>query len=323
MSAQKFIIDKQEFLPGQSGVVKLSVGNLPSDTKINILAHVFRSATPGPTTLILAGVHGDEINGIEIVRRLLMDNRFSNMKAGNLIVIPLLNIYGFITFNRYVPDGKDVNRSFPGTSIGSLASRIARSLTKHILPLVDYIFDFHTGGDSRYNYPQIRYTRNDSEALELAKVFNPPFIIQSGVISKSLRKTAKEMKIPMLIYEGGESVRLNNSVIDQGYNGVLKCLTHLGHIEEQNLMFTKHKTLLIKKTTWIRASFSGIFLWSQKSGAKVYKGEKLGSINDPNGQKSISVITKKDGYLIGHNNASVVNQGDALFHIGFDIDEIT
>ena len=322
MSEQMFIIDKREFLPGQSGVVKLSVGNLPSDTKINILAHIFRAVTPGPTTLILAGVHGDEINGIEIVRRLLMNHRFEKIKAGNLIIIPLLNIYGFITFNRYVPDGKDVNRSFPGTSIGSLASRIARSLTKHILPLVDYIFDFHTGGDSRYNYPQIRYTRNDSHAFDLAKVFNPPFLIESGVISKSLRKTAKEMKIPMLIFEGGESVRLNNSVISQGYNGILRCLTHLGHIEEQKLMNANHKSILFKKTTWLRASFSGIFLWSQKSGAKVYKGEKLGSINDPNGQKSISVITKKDGYLIGHNNASVVNQGDALFHIGYDIHEI-
>lgn len=322
MSDQKFIIDNKEFLAGQSGVVKLGVGNLPSDTKINVLAHVFRSPKPGPTTLILAGVHGDEINGIEIVRRLLKDKKFDKLEAGNLIVIPLLNIYGFITFNRYVPDGKDVNRSFPGTSIGSLASRIARSLTKHILPLVDYIFDFHTGGDSRYNYPQIRYTRKDSVAYELAKVFNPPFIIESGMISKSLRKTAKDMKIPMLVYEGGESIRLNNSVINQGYNGLLRCLTHMGYLGDSNILPFDHKTVLITKTSWIRASFSGIFLWSQKSGAKVYKGEKLGSINDPNGQKSISVITKKDGYLIGHNNASVVNQGDALFHIGYKTNEL-
>jgi len=217
-----------------------------------------------------------------------------------------------------VPDGKDVNRSFPGTLNGSLASRLARTLTKYILPNVDYIFDFHTGGDSRYNFPQIRHTKSDKKAAKLAKIFNPPFIIQSGLIPKSLRKIAKDMNIPTLVYEGGESIRLNGSAISQGLRGLLNCLTHLKYIEPSQLIQPNNTPIIIKKTSWIRASFSGIFLWSQKSGTQIYKGEKLGSINDPYGQKIVNVVAKRDGFIIGHNNASVVNSGDALFHIGYE-----
>jgi len=323
MPSNTLEIDKQVFKLGQSGVVKLSVGKLPSDTRINIQAHVFRAKSPGPTTLVLAGGHGDEINGVEIARRLLQSKKLDALEKGSVIVIPLLNIYGFINFNRYVPDGKDVNRSFPGTSNGSLASRISRSLTKTILPQVDYIFDFHTGGDSRYNFPQVRFSKSDKSALDLARIFNAPLVIQSSIIPKSLRRTAKDMNIPILVYEGGESVRLNARAIVMGYKGLLNCLQHLGHIKLADEFIVNRKSYLVTKTTWIRASFSGIFLWSQKSGAKVSKGEKLGSINDPNGQKSISIITKKDGILIGHNNASVVNQGDALFHLGYEFEELS
>lgn len=312
------VIDKQVFKPGKKGIVKIGVGRLPSGTKITLDAHVFRGKKTGPVSLVLAGVHGDEINGVEIVRRLLNNNHLDSIKKGSVIVIPLLNIYGFINFNRYVPDGKDVNRSFPGTLNGSLASRLARTLTKYILPKVDYIFDFHTGGDSRYNFPQIRYSKSDKKAAKLAKVFNPPFIIQSGLIPKSLRKIAKDKNIPVLVYEGGESVRLNGSAITQGLRGLLNCLTHLKYIDPPSLIQPQNTPIIIKKTTWLRSSFAGIFLWSQKSGTQIFKGEKLGSINDPYGLKTVDVIAKKDGYIIGHNNASVVSAGDALFHIGYE-----
>ena len=322
MAIENFVIEKQEFAPGDKGIVKLNVGRLPSDTRINMLAHIYRSKKPGPTTLILAGIHGDEINGIEIVRHLLHSKKLKKIHRGSVIVIPLVNIYGFINFNRYVPDGKDVNRSFPGTQKGSLASRIARTLTKNILPIVDYIFDFHTGGDSRYNYPQIRYTKTDKGAFELAKVFNPPFIIQNESIPMTLRRTAENLNKSMVIFEGGESIRLCGESIDLGYKGMLRALHHLGHLKEAIITASSESTVLIKKTSWLRAGFSGIFIWSQSSGTKVLKGEKLGTINGPNGLKSVSVICKKGGYIIGHNNASVVNQGDALFHIGYEFENI-
>jgi len=195
-------------------------------------------------------------------------------------------------------------------------------LTKSILPHVDYIFDFHTGGDSRYNFPQVRFSKKDQVAFDLAKVFNPPLIVESGLIPKSLRKTAKDLNIPILVYEGGESTRLNSRAVSMGYQGLQNCLVKLGYIDPDDGLQLVRKSYLVKKSTWIRASYSGIFLWSQSSGTKVYKGERLGTINDPNGQKSISVITKKDGIIIGHNNASVINQGDALFHLGYDLEEI-
>lgn len=318
---EKFEIDSKVFKPGENGLVQLAVGRLPSDTLLSVQVYVFRSKNPGPTTLLLAGVHGDEINGVEIVRRVLSDGIGKKINKGSIIIIPLLNVYGFINFNRYVPDGKDVNRSFPGTKNGSLASRIASTLTRHILPLIDYIFDFHTGGDSRYNFPQIRYSRSDSRAKELAKIFGTEYIIQSGIIVKSLRKIARDFKIPILVYEGGESTRLNEGAIKEGYNGLMRCLHHLGYLSSAKSS-NNDKPILIKKTTWIRASFSGIFLWTTKSGAQVKKGDKLGSINDPSGQKSVSVVANKDGYIIGHNNASVVNQGDALFHLGYETETL-
>ena len=319
MEKEGFEIDNQIIRPGENTVVKLGVGRLPSDTRLYIQAHVFRSKKPGPTSLILAGVHGDEINGVEIVRRLLEGKQLKKIKCGSIIVIPLLNVYGFINFNRYVPDGKDVNRSFPGTKAGSLASRIANTLTKHILQYTDYIFDFHTGGDSRFNHPQVRYSKSDKVAATLAKVFYSPYVIQSGLIPKSLRKTAKDLKIPILVFEGGESVRLNNAAIDMGLQGLNRCLVHLGYFKKgSESVQPDYTAVLITKSTWIRASYSGIFLWTKKSGNRVRKGDRLGTINDPNGLKSKSVIASKDGYIIGHNNASVVNQGDALFHLGYD-----
>ena len=318
--SQILVINNHKFAPGDKGIVKIPVGRLPSDTNISIEAHVFRGLEEGPVNLILAGVHGDEINGVEIVRNFLFNQDFDKLEKGSLIIIPLLNVFGFINFNRYVPDGKDVNRSFPGTFNGSLASRIARTITKYILPHVDFVFDFHTGGDSRYNYPQIRFTKNDNIAAELAKVFNPPFIIESGLIPKSLRKTTKELKIPTLVYEAGESVRLDGLSIHIGLRGLRKCLEYLEMFPAAEHEKDLKESIIIKKTSWVRANYAGIFIWTKSSGHYVNKGDKLGHIHDPYGQKSIEVISHRTGYIIGHNNASVVNQGDALFHIGYDLE---
>lgn len=318
---KEIIINKQRIEPGDNASVAINVGRLPSDTKINIEAHIFRSENPGPTVLILGGVHGDEINGIEIVRRSLEGNTFYNLLKGDVIAIPLLNVYGFINFSREVPDGKDVNRSFPGSTTGSLASRVARSLTKKILPFADIGMDFHTGGATRYNYPQIRYTRTDKESEALSKVFGAPFILQKPLITKSLRKTARVQKIPMLVFEGGEALRFDGYSIDVGLRGMHRVLQHLGMLE--GTPAPRKPAILIKKTLWLRAPYSGLFTWSRSSGAKIRKGERLGTINDLAGLKSIAVVANRDGYIVGHNNTPVVNQGDALFHIGYEYDEVS
>ena len=271
--------------------------------------------------MVLGGIHGDEINGVEIVRKSLEEDVFTNLDRGSVIAIPLLNVFGFINFSREVPDGKDVNRSFPGSSKGSLASRVANTLTKKILPYVDIAMDFHTGGSSRFNYPQIRFGTNDKLAEELALVFGTRFIIQKQVIPKSFRKTASVNNISTLVFEGGESVRLDGHAISVGIQGMKRVLAHL-EMTHQPTFNNQTKSTIIKKTLWQRAPYSGIFIWSKCSGHYVKKGEPLGVLKDAYGNKSITVNASKEGYIIGHNNASVVNQGDALFHIGYETVEV-
>ena len=309
-------IAKQRFSAGENTQLKIQVGRLTSGNLIYVQGQVYRSKKEGPTTLLLAGVHGDEINGIETIRRILDQKALEEIKAGTIIVIPIVNVYGFINSSRYVPDGKDVNRSFPGTLNGSLASRIARTLTKYIFPNVDYIIDFHTGGDLRYNYPQIRYTKGDLKSKKLAEIFHAPYTIATRNISKSLRKSAHTMGIPSLIYEGGESIRINPEVVTVGLEGVFRCLHHLGHVSDRYLHHAAYDNTIIEKTSWKRAHYSGILIKSKTSGDYVKKGTILGTINDPYGLKSKPIIASSSGHIIGHNNASLVNYGDAIFHLG-------
>ena len=320
MEQEEMIINGTEVKPGDKKEIRIHVGKLPSGTRINMYAHVYRSMQDGPTMLVLAGVHGDEVNGVEVVRRSIEEGVYDRMTRGTAIVIPLLNIYGFLLFSREVPDGKDVNRSFPGSFKGSLASRVARTLTKKILPLVDFGVDFHTGGANRYNYPQIRYTRGDEKAFELAKQYKAPFTIKKGAISKTLRKEAKKMGIPILVYEGGEALRLEGYSIEKAIIG-LKSLMHAQEMLEE-APFQDHQCVHIPRSGWVRASVAGLFEWKKSSGQKVNRNEPIGYIRDPYGLHEAVVVSKKKGIIIGHNNSPVVNQGDALFNIGYELEEL-
>ena len=307
------IIYNQTIKPGKSCTVQIPVANLPSGTEINLKAHVFRSKKPGPTVLLIGGVHGDEINGVELVRRAVGENMFKKLLCGTVIAVPLLNVYGFINFSREFPDGKDVNRSFPGTKSGSLASRVAHAFTRHLLPLADLAIDYHTGGKSIYNYPQVRYSEEDKASYELAKQFNMPFTIQSGLISRSLRKTACSQKIPMIVFEGGESLRIDNYSVKEGLRGLQNVLVANKMIAGKS---KKVKSKTLESKTWVRANRSGVFILEKKSGDWVESGELLGRITDPYNTYQSNVKAKTSGYIFGHNNNPVVNKGDALFHIG-------
>ena len=309
-------VNKKKIYPGEKQVLKLNVARLPSGTVISLRIHVYRSKNPGPVMLVMGGVHGDEINGVEIVRRTIEDRLFENLNVGSVIAIPLLNIYGFIHFSRDVSEGKDVNRMFPGNMRGSLASRVAATLTKRVLPAIDFGIDFHTGGGSRYNYPQIRYSKGDEKAAELANIFAAPYLLCKANIPKSLRKVAMGMKKPIIVYEGGESLRFDGLSIDNGLAGLKRVMYTHGMIDEAPS--PDYSPKIFNKTSWLRASRSGIFLWWKESGAKVEVGEPLGIINDPYGEFAVKVLAHRSGHIIGHNNAPVVSQGDALFHIGYD-----
>ena len=312
----QLIVNKKKIFLGEKQLIKLNVARLPSGNLISLRIHVFRSQNPGPVMLVMGGLHGDEINGVEIVRRTIEQKLFENLNVGSVIAIPLLNIYGFINFSRDVSEGKDVNRAFPGNMSGSLASRVAAALTKRVLPAVDFGIDFHTGGGSRYNYPQIRFSKGDKKAEELAKAFAAPYLLRKTNIPKSLRKVAMGMKKPIIVFEGGEALRFDSLSIENGIAGLKRVMHAQGMIDMAPTPDITPK--IFNKTSWLRASRSGIFLWFKQSGAEVKVGEQLGVINDPYGESKVRVLAHRSGFIIGHNNAPVVSQGDALFHIGYD-----
>ncbi len=309
------ILDDVAVKGGTHQIVRINAGKLPSDNRINVLAHVYNSGIPGPVLLILAGVHGDEINGIEIVRRAIENKYFENLKKGAVIAIPLLNVYGFINFSRDMADGKDVNRSFPGHLNGSLASRIARIVTLKLLKITDLAIDFHTGGSERYNFPQVRYNHADTKSEKIAEVFGAPILLENSLIPNSFRKAAFDQKVPAVVFEGGESVRLDSFSIETGLKGIHNVMEFL-ELKDEEISSKAQSRYLVQKSTWLRSNMAGMFLWLKSSGQVVKKNEIIGVINDPYGTKSVDVVSKTEGIIIGHNNASVVNLGDPLFHIG-------
>lgn len=306
-------IGGQEVELGETKTVEIKIGTLPTGTNIRIQANIYRAEEDGPVLLLSGGMHGDEINGIEIVRRMTALKKFNNLLRGTVITIPLLNIYGFINFSRAVPDGKDVNRSFPGSKFGSLASRVARIINDQILPIIDIGIDYHCGGDNRFNYPQVRVSPNDKNALQLAKHFSPDFILKMKPIKGSLRKMASYEDKPILIYEGGESLRIDDFAIDSAINGTDRVLVALGM--KKVAVAPISEPTICDSSSWVRASTSGVFLSHKKSGAFVTRGELLGEICDPYGRYKKRIVARNQGYIIGHNNTPIVFPGDALFHI--------
>lgn len=309
------IVAGHEILKGEKKTIEIPIARLPTTTEIDLIAHVYRSKHDGPTLLVIGGVHGDEVNGIEIVKRAERKGMFKRLEVGNVIAVPLLNVFGFINYSREFPGGKDVNRSFPGSKNGSLASRVAYTLTKEILPHVDFAIDFHTGGASVYNYPQSRAYRNDPESIRLAEEFGMPHLITGGLIAKSLRKTAHDMGIPMVVFEGGESQRMDEFSIQEGLRGIKRVLIARRMIKGKNEPIER---TLIQDGTWLRATRSGMFTCEKVSGDRIEKGDVLGSISGPYGDFAVKVKARKSGVIYGHNNQPVVNKGDALFHIGFE-----
>jgi len=296
-------------------MTRLNISTLPSGTNINIPVHVFRAPEDGPVMLLMAGMHGDEVNGIEIVRRLVR-RKMLHPQRGTIIAIPVLNIYGFLNFSREVPDGKDVNRSFPGNKNGSLASRVAYTFVKDILPWVDYGLDFHTGGASRTNFPQIRSVLTIPENEKLARAFGAPFIINARLRPKSLRKEAAQRGKCILVYECGEALRFDEAGIACGLTGTLRVLEYL-KIQNQQKPAVPPPAIVCQKTSWVRAREAGLFHTKVQVGMYIQKGETIGRIADAFGMKSLRINSPYTGYIIGLNHMPVVNEGDALAHIGF------
>jgi len=309
------IIAEHEIRRGEFKEININIARLPSRTQIDTPIYVYRSHEDGPVLSLTAGMHGDEINGMEIVRRII-DNGFHRVKRGTVLCMPVINVYGFLNYSREVPDGKDINRSFPGSKTGSLASRVAYHMTHDIIPAIDYGIDFHTGGAMRTNYPQVRCVMQDSLNVELANAFHAPFTIDSPFRPHSLRQTASKKGKHIIVYEGGESVRFDQHAIEEGIEGTLRLMKHLKMIDFAQAPKVENK--IIWNSAWSRARTAGLFQSFIKCGDMVERNQAVGTLTDPFGEFKELVKSPSKGYVVGLNNNPVVNAGDALLHIGMD-----
>lgn len=300
---------------GESKNVNFDVAKLHTTSNINVPVIIERSKKPGPTVLFTAGIHGDEVNGVEIVRQLIAKG-INKPKCGTIICIPVINIFGFINLSREFPDGRDLNRVFPGSKNGSLASRVAHKLIREVIPHVDLIIDYHTGSANRFNAPQIRIIKDNRKLNALAKIFGSPFVLYTKNIKKSFRNTCCKLGKSMLLFEGGKSLHIDANVTNFGVNGTKRILHHLGMLNSKfKSTPTKKQCVLITESKWQRANYSGMFKASILINSKVKKGQVMGNITDPYGKFNHFVKAENTGYIININQSPIVYQGDALFHI--------
>ncbi len=304
-------LDGTEIERGEQRVVRLPVAKLPIGTLIDMPVHVFRGTEAGPTVLLQGGLHGDEVGGVEILRRLLGEGL--QPVRGTVLVVPVLNVFGFLHFSREVPDGKDVNRSFPGSPRGSLASRVAWTATHRLLPHVHMAVDLHTGGARRHNHPQVRYTVELPETRALAEVFGAPVHFGAGLIAKSFRKQAFRRKIPVIVYEAGESLRLHEPSILTGLAGIHRLLCHLDMLTGPT---PSQPSRHLDEARWLRAPRSGLFRAHVEPGQEVAEGALLGEIGDPEARSTIELRSPFAGLVTSLNHLPVVNRGDAVIRVG-------
>ncbi|MFP8488312.1 succinylglutamate desuccinylase/aspartoacylase family protein [Gracilimonas sp. Q87] len=307
-------INKEKIALGEQKTINLNIARLPTYTSIDLPVLVYRAPEDGPVLLLTGGLHGDEINGVETIRRMI-ERELVIPDKGTVIAIPIVNIYGFIQNSRGLPDGKDINRSFPGARGGSLAKLLAHTLMSEIIPVVDCGIDYHTGGASRSNYPQVRCSFKIDKAKTLAEAMGSPVMMHSGLISKTFRNAAHKKGVEILVFETGESLRYDEYGIEEGIDGARRLMKHLGMIKHAPDAI---KTRVFNNSTWIRTKNAGLFIPKTILGEELNKRQVLGLIKDPYGELNSRAVAPHDGMVIGLNNCPVVNKGDALIHYAYN-----
>lgn len=311
-------------VPGSRLTLDLPVAKLYTHTPIAMPTHVVHGNEAGPHLFVCAAIHGDELNGVEIIRRLLEVPQLKALR-GMLITIPIVNVHGLLHHSRYLPDRRDLNRSFPGSKRGSLAARLANLFMTQIVDNCSHGIDLHTGPLHRSNLPHIRANLDDATTLRLAKAFDVPVLLNSTLPDGSLRQAAAERGVPTLLYEGGEGLRFDEKAIRTGLRGVLNVMMELGMLPGERTRL--EHSFVARGSTWLRAPGSGILRTRIKLGTTVARGELLGVVGDPFGDGEQALRANHDGILIGRAQLPLVNEGDALFHIararGRDDEDIT
>ncbi len=304
--------------PGGRGIIDIPLSMMSDHTPATLSVQAIHGRREGPTVFVSAAVHGDEILGVEIVRRLIRLPALRRM-AGTLLLVPIVNTFGFINQSRYLPDRRDLNRSFPGSPAGSLASRLAHVFMEEVVERSTYGIDLHTAAVNRVNLPQIRIDTSDKVAHKLADAFAPPVVVNSSLRDGSLRHAAHERGVPVMVFEAGEGLRFDETAIRVGVKGVLNVLRYLG-MTGKSPTGTRDKSRppsapLATKSAWVRATEGGIARIHCKVGQFVKRDDLLGVVSDPFGERDTELFAPRDGLIIGRSNLPVVNQGDALIHI--------
>ena len=322
MARAAFEICGESIAAGSRATLSLPLPSQSSYTPLSMPVHVVHGKKEGPVVFVSAAIHGDEINGIEIIRRILHTKALNSLK-GTLICVPIVNVYGFFNHTRYLPDGRDLNRCFPGSKSGSLAARVARIFAEEIVDKATHGIDLHTGANHRVNMPHIRANLDSPECARLAKAFGSPVIIGANLRDGSLRQYALENGLSMLLYEAGEGLRFDNLSIKAGVRGILNVLRELDMLPKRKTASTakessssaKPKTIESRSSQWIRAPQAGLLRIEVPLGARVEAKQIVGRIADSIGENETLVETPVTGIVIGRTNLPVVNEGDALFHI--------
>lgn len=309
-----FRIANELIEPGKRCLVDLPVAKLSNHTPVTLPVHVLHGRQDGPTLFVSAAVHGDEVLGVEIIRRLLRVKALKSLK-GTLLCIPIVNAFGFLAHSRYLPDRRDLNRSFPGAASGSLAGQLAHIMMEEIVQRADVGIDLHTGAKNRPNLPQLRVDFSDPQSLRLARAFAAPVIVDSPPRDGSLRLCAKKSKTSVLVYEAGEALRLDEIGIRIGAKGILHVMRELAMVSAGKLRESGIKPVISRSSRWVRAPEGGLFRAFRKTGDSVTENDVLGVIANPYEDIEIEVKATVSGLIIGRSSLPVVNQGDALFHI--------
>jgi predicted deacylase len=314
MPKQANLIRDLEVAPGETVTVDLPMASLYSHAPMTLPVQIVRGRRSGPRLFVCAALHGDEINGVEIIRRLLRLPQLKRLR-GTLLAIPIVNVYGFVSRSRYLPDRRDLNRSFPGSDRGSMAARLAELFFKEIVDNSDYGIDLHTGAVHRENLPQIRANLDDPETARIARAFHVPVLLNADIRDGSLRQVAAERGIPILLYEAGEALRFDERSIRAGVKGIVAVMRELGMLSASSRSRPRTEPLVARSSTWVRAGRSGIMRVTAALGSRVRKDEVIGVIADPFGQQELGVRANAAGIIIGRTNLPLVNEGEGLFHI--------
>jgi hypothetical protein len=299
---------------GEDAIIDLPVADLYTHTRLTLPVHVMNGRRPGPTLFISAAIHGDELNGVDIIRRVLKHRDIRRLR-GQLIAVPIVNVYGFINRSRYLPDRRDLNRSFPGRAKGSVAGRLAYLVTSEIISKADYGIDLHTGAVDRPNLPQIRANLDNPDVLAIAQAFETPVIIDTNLVAGSLREYTDKQGIPLVVYEAGEALRFDEFSIKAGVRGVLRVMRMLGMLPARDRRHGSVEPVISRGTAWMRAPASGIVHAKCRLGERVAEGQILALITDPFGENQTEVTASAAGIVIGRSNLPLAHEGDALVHV--------